>query len=57
LIIVLFILTISISLCTSIWLSVWTDRVKMKTAQSNPIVEMSIYSALGIGQGKKKTLV
>lgn len=58
LVVVLVFLTICVSLSTSIWLSKWTDRAKMKTAENNTsslwisqIHDMSVYSALGIAQG------
>lgn len=48
------------SLSTNIWLSKWTDQAKKSTITMNgtsvPINQMhglSIYSALGICQGKK----
>ena len=60
LIVVLVFLTICVSLSTNIWLSKWTDRAKIKTAENNTsslwisqIHDMSVYSALGIAQGNK----
>jgi hypothetical protein len=57
-IVVLFCLTICVSLSTNIWLSKWTDKAKMEklrnnTSSSNQIHDMNIYSALGIAQGNK----